>query len=166
MDDFNGHTSGTERISRQENIFLWGHPVPTNEQHLSGKQNTRYKPRESQVPLASNKKSASRSTGRSSGGNGSEVQEVVERLGLTRDGGTLGPKKEYRCTRLACDCIMLRLFFTHRKRQLASSLRELSSNHYVWKHSLRACDLAFAMSGNASLCLVVVLNSGHRIRNK
>ena len=39
------------------------------------------------------------------------------------------------------------LFSTHRKSQLASSLRELLSNHNIWKHSLRACELPFAMSG-------------------
>jgi hypothetical protein len=60
-------------------------------------QNTQHKPCESQAsPLsASNRKSGLRSNGRSSGGNGSEVQEVVERLGLTKDGEVLGPKKEY-----------------------------------------------------------------------
>ena len=41
----------------------------------------------------------------------------------------------------------LRFFSTHRKSQLASSLQELSSNHNIWKNSLRICELAFAMNG-------------------
>ena len=61
---------------------------------MHGKQNTQYKPEVSQLPpSASNRKSGLRSTGRSSAGNGSEVQEVVERLGLAKDGEALGPKK-------------------------------------------------------------------------
>ncbi len=41
----------------------------------------------------------------------------------------------------------LKLFSTHRiLSQLANLLRELSSNHNIWKHSLPACELAFAMS--------------------
>ncbi len=46
---------------------------------------------------------------------------------------------------------LLRLVSTHRKNKLVSSLLELSSNHNIWKHSLRACELAFAMSGKEAL---------------
>jgi hypothetical protein len=35
--------------------------------------------------------------------------------------------------------------------QNASSLPKLSSNHNIWKHSLRASELAFAMSGKEAL---------------
>jgi hypothetical protein len=41
--------------------------------------------------------------------------------------------------------VLLSIFSTHRKSQLASSLRELSSNHNIRK--LPACELAFSMSG-------------------
>ena len=53
----------------------------------------RNKPLESQ--LASNKNSGFRSNGRSSGGNGSEVQEVVGGPGLVKDGETLESGKEH-----------------------------------------------------------------------
>ena len=73
----------------QANLYLNTWPdIPVHE-----KQNTQYKPCASQLPSASSRKSVLRSNGRSSGGNGSEVQEVVERLGLAKDGEALGPKK-------------------------------------------------------------------------
>ena len=40
---------------------------------------------------------------------------------------------------------------THRRIQLASSLRELSFNHNIWKNSLPDCDCNFAMSGKGAL---------------
>ena len=55
------------------------------------------KPLESQTVLfASNKNSGFRSNGRSSGGNGSEVQEVGGGPGLVKDGETLEPGTEHK----------------------------------------------------------------------
>ncbi len=47
--------------------------------------------------------------------------------------------------------INLSFFSTHRKSQLASSQRVLSNIMIGWKHSQRACELAFAMSGKEPL---------------
>ena len=94
-----GHTSYEEREHFLVFKKVEGHRAPVPPlfrgpcvENLYGFQKNIYKPLESQPLLfVSNKNS-----GRSSGGNGSEVQEVVGGPGLAKDGETLGPKREYK----------------------------------------------------------------------